>query len=300
VARRTPPLKEGHAPVRDRLITTLFLAALVHGLVIVGITFNAVANNHSGAPGMEVLLVSDELPESEHNVAATYLAQRTQLGAGNTREALPAHQKPSSVPLVPHAGTAEGNTLADSGDAGGSAEEHVLSTSGWSTQVRYLADSGDDGSVQDRPLLVSGAPTAQPGPTEDTDPEVLKGPKRDELYVTPDTESSTVAPYLDRWRSKVERIGTLNFPNVARTTGATTSPLLEVALTADGSIQSVVVRRSSGDAGLDQAALQTLKLASPFDPFPPELSGTYRVLRFEYEWQFSGGRFTGGGVSTAP
>jgi protein TonB len=128
----------------------------------------------------------------------------------------------------------------------------------------------------------------------------LKGPQRDELYVTPDTETSTVAPYLDRWRGKVERIGTLNFPNVARTTGATTSPLLEVALSADGSILSVVVRRSSGDASLDQAALQTLKLASPFDPFPPELAGSYRVLHFEYEWQFSGGRFTGGAVRTAP
>jgi protein TonB len=300
VARRTPALKEGHAPARDRLITTLFLAALVHGLIIVGVTFNAVANGRSAAPGMEVLLVSDELPESASNPSATYLSQRTQLGAGNTRDQVAAHQRPATVPLLAHQGSADGNTLADSGDAGGRSDEHVLSTNGWSTEVRYLADAGDDGSVQDRPLLVAAAPSAQPGPNDDADPEQLKGPKRDELYVTPDTETSTVAPYLDRWRGKVERIGTLNFPNVARTTGATTSPLLEVALSADGSIRSVVVRRSSGDASLDQAALQTLKLASPFDPFPPELAGSYRVLHFEYEWQFSGGRFTGGAVRTAP
>jgi protein TonB len=287
VARRTSPLKEGQAPARDRLITTLFLAALVHGLIIVGVTFNAVANGKSAAPGMEVLLVSDELPESASNPSATYLSQRTQLGAGNTRDSVAAHHRPATVPLLSHAGSVQGNTLADSGDAGGASDEHVLSTSGWSTEVHYLADTGDNGSVQDRPLLVAAAPSAQPGPTDDSDPEQLKGPKRDELYVTPDTETSTVAPYL-------------NFPNVARTTGATTSPLLEVALTADGSIQSVVVRRSSGDASLDQAALQTLKLASPFDPFPPELAASYRVLHFEYEWQFSGGRFTGGAVSTAP
>jgi periplasmic protein TonB len=300
VARHTPALKEGHAPARDRLITTLFLAALVHGLIIVGVTFNAVAKGTSGAPGMEVLLVSDELPESERNASATYLSQRTQLGAGNTREQVAAQHRPSTVALLAHQGTADGNTLADSGDAGGASDEHVLTSTGWSTEVRYLADAGDAGSVQDRPVRVAAAPSEQPGPTDDTDPEQLKGPKRDELYVTPDTETSTVAPYLDRWRSKVERIGTLNFPNVARTSGATTSPLLEVTLSADGRIQSAVVRRSSGDASLDQAALQTLKLASPFDPFPPELAGSYRVLHFQYEWQFSGGRFTGGAVSTAP
>jgi protein TonB len=247
-----------------------------------------------------VLLVSDELPEAARNRSATYLAQRTQLGAGTTQETVTAHHRPSSVPLVEHAGTTDGDSLADSGDAGGSSQERVLTTTGWSTQVRYLADAGDEGTVQERPLLVAAAPSAQPGPAEDSDPEALKGPKRDELYVTPDTETSTVAPYLDRWRGKVERIGTLNFPTAARTTGATVSPLLEVALTADGSIQSVVIRRSSGDAELDQAALKTLKLASPFDPFPPELASSYRVLHFEYEWQFSGGRFTGGTVTTAP
>jgi periplasmic protein TonB len=293
-------LREGNPPARDRLLTTLFLAALVHGLVIVGITFNAVARDPGGAPGLEVLLVSDELPESARNTQATYLAQRSQQGAGNTQLAVPAHHGPSSVPLLQHDGTADGDTLADSGDAGGSHDERVLSTSGWSTQVRYLADSGDAGAVQDRPLLVAAAPSAAPAATDETDPEQLKGPKRDELYVTPDTEASTVAPYLDRWRGKVERIGTVNFPTAARTTGATANPLLEVALTADGSIQSVLIRRSSGDAELDQAALKTLRLASPFDPFPPELAKSYRVLHFEYEWQFSGGRFTGGALTTAP
>ena len=300
MARRTPQLREGHAPVWDRLLTTLFLAAVVHGLVIVGITFNAVAHDKGGAPGLEVLLVSDELPETDKNPSAAYLSQRTQQGAGNTRDAVAAHHRPSQIPLLAHAGSADGDSLQDNGDRGGQSDERVVTTSGWSTSVRYLADSGADGAVADRPLLVPATPAAQPGPSEESDPEQLKGPQHDELYVTPDTQASTVAPYLDRWRSKVERIGTLNFPSVARKSHASVNPLLEVALSADGSIQSVVVRRSSGDAELDQAALKTLRLASPFDPFPPELSASYRVLHFEYEWQFSGGRFTGAAVSTAP
>ena len=40
-----------------------------------------------------------------------------------------------------------------------------------------------------------------------------------------------------------------------------------------------------------------LRLASPFDPFPPELARDYRVLRFAYEWQFVGGRLADTAIS---
>ena len=38
---RALTLREGKAPVRDRLLTMLFLAALLHGLIILGLTFNS-------------------------------------------------------------------------------------------------------------------------------------------------------------------------------------------------------------------------------------------------------------------
>src|SRR5262245_41393421 len=76
-------LLEGTAPTRDRLTTTVFMAALVHGVIIVGVTFGGVKNDSAGAPGLEVLLVSEDVPEARSNPDATYLAQRTQLGSGN-------------------------------------------------------------------------------------------------------------------------------------------------------------------------------------------------------------------------
>ena len=48
---------DSEAPVRDRLQITLFLAALFHGIIILGISFGApafVANN--ALPALEVLL----------------------------------------------------------------------------------------------------------------------------------------------------------------------------------------------------------------------------------------------------
>ena len=77
----------------------LFLAALAHGLVILGLTFNSSLGDKSGAPGLEVLLVSDEVPEADRNDTATYLAQRTQLGSGNTRDVVAPRNRASSVPI---------------------------------------------------------------------------------------------------------------------------------------------------------------------------------------------------------
>jgi periplasmic protein TonB len=298
--RRALMLREGRAPVWDRFLTMLFLTGLLHGLIILGVTFNAAAGDKKGAPGLEVLLVSDELPTADQNPDATYLAQRTQVGSGNTQESVAPHNRATAVPVPRHDGTAEGNSLDEHGDLAGSKDERVLTSSGWSTTVRYLADAGTTGAVSDRPLLVESSPEAQPGPTDEDDNLELKGPKRDELWITPDTRESVVAPYLDHWRSKVERIGTVNFPRAARRTGVRNNPTLQVALAADGSIQEAVIETSSGDPELDQAALATLKLASPFDPFPPELAAKYRSLHFEYVWQFSGGRGNGGTLSTAP
>ena len=101
MARRALMLREGRAPVWDRLLTMLFLAGLLHGLIIVGLTFNAGASNASSAPGLEVLLVSDELPEADKNPTATYLAQRTQVGSGNTRKAVAPRNRTSSIPTAP-------------------------------------------------------------------------------------------------------------------------------------------------------------------------------------------------------
>jgi protein TonB len=300
VARRALMLREGKAPVWDRFLTMLFLAALLHGLIIVGVTFNAAAAAKGGAPGLEVLLVSDELPEADKNPDATYLAQRTQSGSGNTRAAVAPHNRSSSVALQPHAGTAEGNSLADSGDLAGTQEERVLTTTAWTTVVRYLADAGSAGSVRDRPLLIDEPPTAQPGPQDEQGPAQLRGPQRDELWVTPDTRASIVAPYLDAWRRKVERIGDINYPTAARANNAAANPVLEVGIAAQGTLERAVITRSSGDPELDQAALAILKLASPFEPFPPEVAAQYRVLRFAYEWQFEGGHLGRGKVTAVP
>jgi len=300
MARRALSLREGKAPVRDRLLTMLFLAALLHGVVILGLTFNAAAGGRDAAPGLKVLLVSDEVPEAERNDSATYLAQRTQLGSGNTRESVSPRNPSSTLPIPQQDGVPEGDSVNRHGDMAGNPDESVLTTTAWKTEVHYQATEGNAGTAPDQPLLLAEQTATQPGPEDETGPATLSGPKRDELWVTPDTRATTVAPYLDGWRRKVERVGTINYPSAARNLSSHANPVVEVGISSDGKLERMVIRRSSGDLELDNAALQILKLASPFDPFPPDLAREHRVLRFVYEYQFSGGRLRGGAVSTVP
>jgi protein TonB len=298
---RALTLREGKAPVRDRLFTMLFLAALLHGLVILGLTFNSSASGGESAPGLQVLLVSDEVPEAERNDSATYLAQRTQLGSGNTQDSVSPRNPTSAMPIPHQDGSPEGDSLTQHGDLAGDPADRVITTTSWNTQVHYLAEAGNAGSSPNQPLLLEEQNSNQPGPEDENGPATLRGPKREELWVTPDTRAATVAPYLDSWRRKVERIGTINYPTAARRLSVKARPpSIEVGIAANGTLDKIIIRRSSGYPELDNAALEIIKLASPFNPFPPELAHDYSVLRFVYDYQFEGGHMKGGAVSTVP
>jgi len=276
----------------------VFLVALVHGLVILGLTFSS-DDLKGNAPGLEVLLVSDELPEADSNDSPTYLAQRTQLGSGNTQKAVAPHNRAAAPSLPQQAGTLDGNSLNAKGLRAGNKHEPVLATRSQAYEVRYLTDYGDTGHSRERPVLLTKESSNQPADDDSGEAE-LRGPKSDELWVTPNTRAASLAPYLDAWRHKVERIGTINYPVAASRTRAGGSPIIEIGIGSDGNLVKVLLRRGSGDPELDQAAVEVLKLASPFDPFPPELAREYRVLRFVYEWRFSRGRTGGGALRAIP
>jgi protein TonB len=159
--------------------------------------------------------------------------------------------------------------------------------------------SGED-RPQDAQVPLALTPLApSPIATSATDRSLrLRGRHDGKYEIVPNTRESKIAPYLDAWRRKVERLGTMNFPQVARQRNASIgNPVLEVSISADGTLNESIVRRSSGHKDLDQAAQAILRLASPFDPFPPELRQQYDELRFAYEWQFLDGEVGQGTVS---
>jgi protein TonB len=280
----------------DHLMIAVFLAALLHGLLILGIRFAAPPRSDDPLPTLEVLLVPAGENE-EANLDAAYMAERNQSGSGTTRDRVRA-SLPEPTPSAPNAGDQQGEApepLAGSRDAGSStaiAARALDATRG---------PSGDDAIRAQRsqaPLEVRPVPQVALGAVASSEDLLLRGRSiaTDELLA--DTRESQIAQYLDGWKRRVEKVGTLNFPNEARRRSLSGNPVLEVAIGASGQLQEVLVRRTSGYSELDHAAMNIVRLASPFDPFPPALRERYPVLRFAYEWQFLQGRPSDGAVLT--
>ncbi len=283
-----PDIREGQAPVKDRMTTTLFLAALFHGVVILGVTFAVPMLDKPTAQTLDVLLLTGEDTRAADNLGAQYLAQRNQQGSGTTDEQVrPANPASSAIPAN-QAGIADGNSSEYREAVSGKQSAEILTSRSEHSEVEYR--SGEDRPAQqaEAPLALTQT-TPRPIATNATDVTLrLRGKRADGAFeVVPNTRESKLAPYLDAWRRKVERLGTLNFPQIARNGAG--NPILEVSIRRDGSLGEAVIKRSSGRKEIDQAALSILRLASPFDPFPKELSKQYSELRFAYEWQFLGG-----------
>ena len=163
--------------------------------------------------------------------------------------------------------------------------------------TRLVASAADANAAQALLPRETFAGASFPFAGSDPDAELqLKGAPRRELVVTPNTRSSEVAVYLDAWRRRIEQVGTVNFPNAARRSKLSGNPVIEVVLASSGGLVRADVQRSSGHGELDRAAMDILKLATPFDAFPEELAARHDVLRFAYEWQFVGGRLAGSAV----
>ena len=110
-------------------------------------------------------------------------------------------------------------------------------------------------------------------------------PKR--KFVGARVQESRFALYVDNWRQKVERIGSLNYPEEAKARRLYGSLQLTVAIKADGEVESVEINRSSGHKVLDQAALRIVRLASPFGRFPDNIRADTDILHITRTWTFT-------------
>ncbi|QRJ65606.1 TonB family protein [Azospira restricta] len=96
------------------------------------------------------------------------------------------------------------------------------------------------------------------------------------------------AQYVEDWRLKVERVGTLNYPEAAK--GKLYGSLvLSVSIQSDGVVQKIEINRSSGHRTLDDAARRIVQMASPYAPFPPDIRRDTDIIEITRTWSFTRG-----------
>lgn len=112
-----------------------------------------------------------------------------------------------------------------------------------------------------------------------------KRPKR--KYIGARTQEYRFAAYVESWRQKVEKIGNLNYPELAKDQGLYGQLRMTVSIKSDGSIESIEINRSSGHKVLDEAAERIVRMAAPYAPFPEDIRKDTDILGITRTWTFT-------------
>ena len=276
----------------DRLGVSVFGSFLVHMVVILGVTFTLPKlRDLPGLPTLEITLVqtaSDKRPQNPE-----YLAQANQDGGGDSdasdiaknplpvREISPVNRDYPTFQSVPQkrvkSEREQTKELSRQDDRKIKAQEAEPEKKDLQLQPPNLGLMAR-AEIQEESSRLNAEISR-------TWQEYQKRPRH--KFLNARTQEYKYAAYMDAWRAKGERIGNLNYPEDAKRLHLTGNLLLDVALNADGSINSVSVRRSSGQRVLDDAAIHIVELAAPFAPFPPEIRADTDVLHITRTWKFN-------------
>ncbi|MBR7800095.1 TonB C-terminal domain-containing protein [Undibacterium fentianense] len=91
--------------------------------------------------------------------------------------------------------------------------------------------------------------------------------------------------YVDSLKQKLERNGNLIYEKRSLS-NVEHNVLVNMVVRSDGSIEEVVILRSSGSRAIDEKARNIIMANSPFGAFPPALALKYDVIEIQRVWSF--------------
>jgi protein TonB len=112
-----------------------------------------------------------------------------------------------------------------------------------------------------------------------------KRPRR--KFVGARTQEFRYARYIEDWRQKIERVGTLNYPEAAKNQKLFGSLQLTVSIKSDGTVDNIEINRSSGQKILDEAARRIVQLAAPYAAFSGDIAKDTDILSITRTWTFT-------------
>ncbi len=262
---------------------TLLFSLVLHGVLLLGITFDFVKPKPS-LPTLDVTLVN--VANQEAPDKADFLAQANNRGGGASDKA----ERPSSMfsgPLPkPTPGIAPA-PVDDSTPAPQPPQPHRLVTT--SGNSRFSVDPGSDRRPQESDPADRAAELRRRQEIAQLAAELrnrnaayAKRPRK--KYISANTREYAYAAYIRGWSDRVERVGNLNYPEEARRRQLHGELILTVGLDRDGNVIDLKVIQSSGSPLLDAAAQRIVRLSAPFPPIPRDKG--VDQLYVTRTWQF--------------
>lgn len=272
-------------PRPDPIGATMLFSLLLHGVLLLGITFQF-AKPHPSLPTLDVALVN--VANQEAPDQADFLAQANNRGGGRSdRAARPSELFSGALPR-PDPGVAARPMAEAAPPPRTTTPTRMVTTTGRSN----FSVSSDTAQTAVDPQ--HAAPTAAELQRQQAIAQLAAELRRKKVdyakrpkvkYLTASTREYAYAAYMRGWSDRIERVGNLNYPEEARRRGLHGNVLLTVVLNLDGSIKSIDVIQSSGYRILDDAAQRIVRLAAPFPP-APRVGDHVDELNITRTWQF--------------
>lgn len=274
---------------QERFQFCLFVALLLHALLIFGVGFSQpkAAAKQAALEVTMAMYKSEKAPEKPD-----FLAQAHQQGSGSLdKKALPSTTQMADF----HNNTIqEVSPAAQKKSANATDKQAVISTKASSKKITAQQrleisnpspEQADSASLLQRNMEIASLEARLAQEKQ----RYAKRPRKKQLTAA-STQQAADAAYLDSWRTRIETIGNQDYEALGVNNLYGQLRLL-VALNADGTIQQIQVLQSSGQKIVDAAAIKVVRMAAPFDPFPPDLRKDTDILEIIRTWKFEKGRY---------
>jgi len=276
---------------RERFRFMIFLSACAHALLVLGVGFTYLTDANDEAT-IEVTLAqyrSQIQPDD-----ADFIAQENQTGSGSQDEAT----VPSS-PFLSDLNDADINEVRPAPEAqvlNETPEQPKLTTLTSINAEQVIAQQRNAPEQEEKQALseqssseeISLAIASLQAQLDLQQQAFARQPRKYTLSSASARESHE-ASYLDSWRRRVEAVGNINYPVQARQQQVYGNVRMLIALNASGQISETRIIQSSGESLLDQAAVDIVNLAAPFEPFPEELKAETDILEIVRTFRFHEG-----------
>ncbi len=267
----------------DPIGATLLFSLLLHGVLLLGITFHFV-KPEPGLPTLDVTLVN--VANRQAPDKADFLAQANNQGGGQSERAERPSQMVSGALARPTPGTAPQPVQASVPRPRPATVQRQVTTTGatdFSVSAQPAHPREDASSEPTADQLRRKQEMAQlAAELQHRKQAYAKRPKK--KFISANTREYVYAAYMRGWVDRIERVGNLNYPEAARERNLHGELEMTVTLNRDGTIKAIDIIRSSGEPLLDTAAERIVRLAGPF-PRVPGKDGVDE-LYITRTWQF--------------
>ena len=270
----------------DRAGFTLFSSVLIHIVVIMGIGFTYEISDRVGSstPSIQTTLVRESNESVESDLDTDLFAAASQEGGGLGQVD---SRVTSPLPALNYPTTQAAQKIKQL-QARQTAEQTLIYRNLPSALLIGAIEPADFEESQESELAESEQPAMLSSPLNaELDQQLNLGQQLTrQKFISSRTKEHKYASYMESWRSQVEQVGNLNYPEAARQRQLSGDLVLSVTINADGSVEQVEVIRSSGQKVLDDAAVRIVSMAAPFDPFPESILKEADQIHITRTWQF--------------